>query len=393
MELVTSRIDNGTLFLCLNGHIDSGNAAQAEELVQQLRQEHPTEPVVLDAEQLEYISSAGLRIILRLRKSVPDLRIINVSPSIYEVLDMTGFTEMMPVEKAYRRLSVDGCEIIGRGANGSVYRYDAETIIKVYHNPNALPEIRQERELARKAFIHGINTAIPYDVVRVGDCYGTMFELLNADSISHLIAVHPEELDNYVARFVQLLTKIHSTELTPGEIPDMKAVALDWADFLQDYLPAELWSKLHNLVAAVPERNTMLHGDYHSNNVMVQNGETLLIDMDTLCMGHPIFELASMFNGFKGFSELDPSISMSFLGLSHETSVQIWETSLRMYLDTEDEAVLRSVEEKAMVIGYARLLRRLIRRNGFDTPEGREHIAWYQKRLEQLLPRVDSLDF
>ena len=31
-----------------------------------------------------------------------DLRIVNVSSAVYEILEMTGFTEMMPVEKAYR---------------------------------------------------------------------------------------------------------------------------------------------------------------------------------------------------------------------------------------------------------------------------------------------------
>ncbi len=38
---------------------------------------------------------------------------------------------------------------------------------------------------------------------------------------------------------------------------------------------------------------------------VVRDDEALLIDMDTLCMGHPIFELASMFNAFVGFLEPD----------------------------------------------------------------------------------------
>ena len=82
-------------------------------------------------------ASAGLRVILRLRKQEPELAIVNVSPEVYEIFEMTGFTEMMPVSRAYRRVSVDGCEVIGQGANGKVYRLDPETIIKVYLNPTA----------------------------------------------------------------------------------------------------------------------------------------------------------------------------------------------------------------------------------------------------------------
>ena len=85
------------------------------------------------------------------------------------------------------RYAAEGCEVIGEGANGIVYRTDPDTIVKVYKNHDALEEIHNERELARKAFVLGIPTAIPYDVVRVGEGYGSVFELLNAKSFAKII--------------------------------------------------------------------------------------------------------------------------------------------------------------------------------------------------------------
>ena len=114
MEVIKGYIEDNALVIALNGHIDSSNAADVEKEINQLRDENTFENVYLDAENLEYISSAGLRIILRLRKNYSELKIMNVHPDVYEILDMTGFTEMIDVEKAYRRLSVDGCEEIGR---------------------------------------------------------------------------------------------------------------------------------------------------------------------------------------------------------------------------------------------------------------------------------------
>ena len=114
--------------------------------------------------------------------------LVNVHQELYNILDMTGFTEMMDVHKAYRVLSVENCEVIGQGANGKVYRIDPDTIVKVYLNPDALPEIHRERELARLAFVAGVPTAIPYDVVRIqGGGYGSVFELLNATSFAKLL--------------------------------------------------------------------------------------------------------------------------------------------------------------------------------------------------------------
>ena len=392
MENVAWNKTENTLVISLRGHIDSANAAEVEAEIGRIREENGSDAVVVDCAELAYISSAGLRILLRLKKAVSDMRVENVSAEIYEIFEMTGFTEMMEIRKAYRTLSVEGCEVIGQGANGKVYRIDPDTIVKVYYNPDSLPEIQRERELPRAAFVLGIPTAIPYDIVRVEGGYGSVFELLNAKSLAQLIA-GGMSVDEAAGISIELLKQIHATVVKPGTMPDMKAVALDWADFLKDYLPAEQQKKLHALVAAVPEDEHMLHGDYHLKNVMLQNGETLLIDMDTLCHGHPIFELASMFNAYCGYSELDHSISQSFLGIPHELAVEFWKKSLSLYLGTDDEAACRAVEDKACVIGYTRIMRRRIRRDGFSTDEGRREIENCAAHLADLLGRVDTLLF
>ena len=394
MENVTFTASDKALTLQLHGHIDSANAPEAEKTINDIRSQNPAESVVVDCEDLQYISSAGLRVILRLKKAVGDTKLMNVSNDVYEIFEMTGFTEMMEISKASRILSVEGCEVIGQGANGKVYRIDKDTIVKVYLNPDALPEIRRERELARTAFVLGIPTAIPYDVVRIeGGGYGSVFEMLNADSFAKILARGDMPLEKVAEMSIDLLKLIHSTVVKPGSMPDMKSVAMGWADFMRDYLPEKEYKKLHDLVAAVPEDDHMLHGDYHVKNVLLQNGETLLIDMDTLCHGHPIFELASMFNAYRGFLELDHGEADAFLGIPYEMASEFWERSLRLYLNGADEETVKSVEEKASVIGYTRIMRRRIRRNGLETPEGRAVIENCRDHLLDLLPRVDTLLF
>ena len=134
-----------------------------------------------------------------------------------------------------------------------------------------------------------------------------------------------------------------------------------------------------------------MHGDYHTNNIMVQNGEPLLIDMDTLCMGHPVFELGSMFNAFIGYSELDHQVTMNFFGYPHEAAEKFWDMALKLYLGTEDAAVCQAVAEKAMIIGYTRMLRRAIRRP--HEAESPAKIARCKEMLAYLLNKVDTLIF
>ncbi len=78
----------------LTGRIDSTNAPQWEERIMSAL------PTDLDATELAYISSAGLRVLLKLKKIVGDVTIHNVSSEVYDIFDVTGFIELMNVKEA-----------------------------------------------------------------------------------------------------------------------------------------------------------------------------------------------------------------------------------------------------------------------------------------------------
>ena len=371
----------------LSGRIDSSNAAETEKNILEQIGDYSGE-LTLDAAELDYISSAGLRVILRLKKANGTTKVINCNSEVYEIFDMTGFTEMMDISKAYRKLSVDGCEVIGEGANGIVYRTDPDTIVKVYKNPDSLDEIHNERELARKAFVMGIPTAIPYDVVQVGDLYGSVFELLNATSFSKLIA-EGGDVDDIARQSVDILKTIHSTTLKDGELPSKRREAIGWAEFVKPYLPDEIGEKLIKLFNEIPETNNMLHGDYHIKNIMRQGNENLLIDMDTLSMGHPVFELSQMYLAYLGFSETDPEDVMRFLGITRETSIQFWNSTLKYYFEGKDAEFIENAVLAARVIGYTRLLRRTLRR----LPEKTDIIENCKNQIIEYIPKMDKLYF
>ncbi|MBP5307868.1 MAG: anti-sigma factor antagonist [Clostridia bacterium] len=394
MTEVTYSNNGNSLTIALNGHIDSANAAAVEAKINEIRSANPADGITVNCENLIYISSAGLRIVLRLKKAVPDTKLINVSPDVYEIFDMTGFTEIMEIHKAYRLLSVEGCEVIGQGANGKVYRIDKDTIVKVYMNPDSLAEIHRERELARTAFVLGVPTAIPYDVVRIeGGGYGSVFELLNATSFAKLLSTGEKTVDEIAEMSIKLLKTIHSTVVKSDSLPDITVYAKNWVDFLKDHLPENLHEKLKTLVTSIPSDNRMLHGDFHIKNVLLQNGESILIDMDTLCHGHPVFELAGMYNAYVGFSDIDHDNVLNFLGISYETAGELWRKMLRLYFNGESEEKIAEIEKKAMVIGYARILRRAIRLGNERMSFATEVAENCKKRLAKLLPEIDDLTF
>ncbi|MBQ0036641.1 MAG: phosphotransferase, partial [Firmicutes bacterium] len=302
---MNSKFENNELTIFVQGTVDTSNAEQFGEEVATIRAKHPDCPLIFDCDELTYISSAGLRQILKVKKANKDFKIINANSQIYEIFEMTGFTEMIDIHKAYRKIDVSGCEKIGEGSNGIVYRLNADTIIKVYKNNDALEDIKRERELARTALVMGINTAIPYDVVKVDDKYGSVFEMLDNKSITKWIKADPDNIEKYINLFVDMLKEIHNTIVKPGVLPSEKEVVLKWVTFLKDYIDEEHYNKLRSLVEEVPESDHMLHGDYHTGNVHWDMKESILIDMDTICVGNPIFEFGSIYNAFEGYGLTD----------------------------------------------------------------------------------------
>ena len=384
---MNSKYENGVLTIYLEGNVDTTNAEMVGKEIDDIRSENPVGPVVLDLENLKYISSAGLRQILRLKKREPEFKIINCSSDIYEIFDMTGFTEMMDIEKGYRQMSVEGCEKIGEGSNGIVYRLNPDTIIKVYKNSDALDDIKRERELAKTALVLGINTAIPFDVVKVGDKYGSVFELLSAKSISKLIIEDPDNKEKYVKIFADMLKEIHGTVVKEGLLPSAKQTAIGWVEWLKDHLPADTYEKLHKMMEDIPESNHMLHGDYHTNNVHYANNEPILIDMDTLSVGNPIFEFASIYLAYRGYGELDHKAVSEFLKIDWDTCQYILDKLFELYFADKDEAYRQDVLNKAMTVGYTRMLRRTIKRY----PDNEELIKYCKDRLIEYVNKVDSL--
>lgn len=376
------KVENNILQVHLNGRIDTSNAENVGNKINEIRQANPEGSLVLDAEHLEYISSAGLRQILKLKKQEKDLKIINVCSEVYEIFDMTGFAEMIDIEKAYRNISVDDCEVIGEGSNGRVYRINDDTIVKVYKNDDALEDIQRERDLAKAALVMGVNTAIPYDVVKVGEHFGSMFELVNSKSITKWLKAYPEEKDKYIKVFADMLKEVHDTPVKKGTLPSEKQVAINWVNYLKGHIDDEHFNKLYKLVDDVPESDFLIHGDYHTNNVHYDGKEAILIDMDTIAVGDSIFEFGCIYNAYIGYGLDDPDKIEKFMKVDVNTAKEIWTKTCQMYFGVED---ITDIEDKAKIIGLTRVLRRTIKREP-------ENVGLIEKSRKLLLEAIDKVD-
>ena len=389
---IDNRIEGNQLVISLSGRIDSSNAAEVSGQILSAIQAHPDLSWILDADRLDYVSSAGLRIFLSLSKKSPSRVILrNVSSLIYETLSITGFTEILDVKKQLRSISVDGCPEIGRGAIGTVYRLDADTIVKVYQIPDCLPMIENEQKRAKQAFIRGIPTAISYDIVRVGDKYGSVFEMVKAENCNDRLIKDPDHKDDIIQQYVKLVKAVHAVEMKPGELPDAREIYNGYLDDIAGIMPKDMVRRLLNLLEAMPEDLHTVHGDIQMKNVMLSESEPLFIDMESLCTGTPVFDFAGLWVAYCAFNLEEPTNSMDFFGIDSETSFGIYHKVLALYLGDVSDDKLRQAEERIMVLGYIRFLY-LLSVLHLGKPELMDiRIRHALDSLEQLLQRVDQL--
>lgn len=370
----------------IKGKIDTNNAAKFEEEIMAVK------PNEIDASELQYISSAGLRVLLKLTKTVGEVTILNVNSDVYDIFDITGFTTILNVKKAFRRVGIEGMPLIGKGMTGSVYRMDEETVIKVF-SPNISFDllIKQENDKARNAFISGVPTAIPYDIVRVGDCYGTVYELLNAKDLVTIITEDKEHMDDYIREFADTVKKMHSIKVDTEKFEPIKTKSIAAVSYLASALTEEEMQKIRAIYANIPDRNTFIHGDCHIGNAMVQDGEMMFIDLATSGMGHPIIDMTSMYSLFVERADNPQAISESPIlrNFTQAEIKRIWNVFIRAYLKTEDEEFIKNAERQIAMLSLTRKLFMIIAMPGMLSPEAFSAmkdavIAYYDNGLEPI---------
>ncbi|MBO5639199.1 MAG: STAS domain-containing protein [Oscillospiraceae bacterium] len=96
---ITKNLEDTKLTVYLEGRLDTTTAPQLEESMKESIN-NVTE-LIMDFEKLEYISSAGLRVLLSCQKIMSkqgSMKVIHVSDLIKEIFEVTGFIDILTIE-------------------------------------------------------------------------------------------------------------------------------------------------------------------------------------------------------------------------------------------------------------------------------------------------------
>lgn len=94
-----NKVENGTLTIYLEGKINSYNAEDVEKEIDALLQKNELAAIRIDMADVEYISSAGLRIIVRIKQQYDDTVLTRVPKGVYDIFEMVGFPNLIKIER------------------------------------------------------------------------------------------------------------------------------------------------------------------------------------------------------------------------------------------------------------------------------------------------------
>ena len=96
---ITKNIDGAKAVFALEGRLDTVTSPDLESAVKDIIDN--TEDLVFDCGRLDYISSAGLRVLLAAHKTMSKkggMKVTNVNSTIMEIFEVTGFSDILTIE-------------------------------------------------------------------------------------------------------------------------------------------------------------------------------------------------------------------------------------------------------------------------------------------------------
>ena len=92
-------LEKENLVIYFEGELNSYNSEEVEKEIDSIIKNNEFKTIVLDLEKLNYISSAGLRIIVRLRQQCSETSVRKPSKTVLDIFKMVGFENLIKIQK------------------------------------------------------------------------------------------------------------------------------------------------------------------------------------------------------------------------------------------------------------------------------------------------------
>jgi Ser/Thr protein kinase RdoA (MazF antagonist) len=164
---------------------------------------------------------------------------------------------------------------IAYGRTAEIYAWQEGKVLKLFYDWFCLENIEYEAQIAQAVYASGLPVPAVGEVTRVNDRNGLVYQRVEGDPMSDMLAQRPWNGIRCARRMAELQAQMHASTIQVN-IPSQKQKLINKIRHSKA-LPAYLQSKTLAALEIMPDGDRLCHGDFHPGKFLITpQGETII---------------------------------------------------------------------------------------------------------------------
>ncbi len=182
-------------------------------------------------------------------------------------------------------------QLIGKGNTAEVYALNDSRVLKLFFDgiPRELVMGEYRKVVSIQEWVK--HTPAAYSFVDRGSRFGIVYERYHGEDMINVMLHEPVQTDALSKVLAHTHAALHKHMASAGKVPSVKS-KLDEDIRYADGLSVQQKDCLTTYLSTLPEGHSICHFDFHPGNIVLENGDPVIIDWMTACIGDPCADVA-----------------------------------------------------------------------------------------------------